>query len=191
MPTLDDVDIAMVQRGDLSRGVTIPGAAVTCGRGSTTGGGRGSRGPGGSGGPSSAPALGKGKGVSARVVHDDNEVSSDEDEPLQARLRSRFPAGGSSSRGRRRGGGNGQEGGRGGCGKRGGWRGLISPRPGAFLRSGRQEGGDAKWLLSTGQTALQGCLETSVCPKVIAPCFVFFLRGSLLQLSVFQTATGA
>jgi hypothetical protein len=34
-----------------------------------------------------------------RVVHDDNEVSSDEDEPLQARLRSRFPAGGSSSLG--------------------------------------------------------------------------------------------
>jgi hypothetical protein len=88
-----------VQRGDLSRGVTIPGAAVTGGRGGTTGGGRGGRGPGGSGGPSSAPALGKGKGVSARVVHDDDEVSSDEDEPLQARLRSRFPAGGSSSLG--------------------------------------------------------------------------------------------
>jgi hypothetical protein len=34
-----------------------------------------------------------------RVVHDDDEVSSDEDEPLQARLRSRFPAGGSSSLG--------------------------------------------------------------------------------------------
>jgi hypothetical protein len=81
MPTLDDVDIAVVQRGDLSRG------------------GRGGRGPGGSGSPSSAPALGKGKGVSTRVVHDDDEVSSDEDEPLQVRLRSRFPAGGSSSLG--------------------------------------------------------------------------------------------
>jgi hypothetical protein len=34
-------------------------------------------------------------------------------------------------------------------------------------------------------------LETSVCPKVIAPYFVFFLRGSLLQLSIFQAATGA
>jgi hypothetical protein len=45
MPTLDDVDIAVVQRGDLSRGVTIPGATVTGGRGGTTGGGRGSRGP--------------------------------------------------------------------------------------------------------------------------------------------------
>jgi hypothetical protein len=34
-----------------------------------------------------------------RVVHNDDEVSSDEDEPLQVRLRSRFPAGGSSSLG--------------------------------------------------------------------------------------------
>jgi hypothetical protein len=96
-----------------------------------------------------------------------------------------------SSRARGHGGSDVQDGGRGGRGKRGGWRGLISPRSGAFLRNGRQEGGDAKWLLSTGQMALEGRLETSVCPKVIAPCFVFFLRGSLLQLSVFQTATGA
>jgi hypothetical protein len=103
MPTLDDVDIVVVQRGDLSRGVTIPGATVTGGRGGTTGGGRGGRGPRGSGSPSSAPALGKGKGVSRRVVHDDDEVSSDEDEPLQVRLRSRFPPGG-SSRGRGHGG---------------------------------------------------------------------------------------
>jgi hypothetical protein len=99
MPTLDNIDIAVVQRGDLSRGVTIPGATVAGGRGGTTGGGRGGRGPGGSGSPSSAPALGKGKGVSTRVVHDDNEVSSDENEPLQVRLRSQFPAGGSSSLG--------------------------------------------------------------------------------------------
>jgi hypothetical protein len=101
MPTLDDVDIAVVQRGDLSRGVTIPGTTVTGGRGGRPAGGgpAGSRGRGGSGGPSSAPALGKGKGVSAWVIHDDDEVSSDEDEPLRARLRSLFPAGGSSSRG--------------------------------------------------------------------------------------------
>jgi hypothetical protein len=99
MPTLDDVDIAVVQRGDLSRGVTIPGATATGGWGGTTGGARGGRGPGGSGNPSSAPALGKGKGVSTRVVHDDDEVSSDEDEPLQVRLRSQFPAGRSSSLG--------------------------------------------------------------------------------------------
>jgi hypothetical protein len=96
-----------------------------------------------------------------------------------------------SSRGHRRGGSDGQKGGRGSHGKRGGWRGLISPWPGAFLRSGRQEGGDAKWLLSTDQTALQGRLETSVCPKVFAPYFVFFLRVSSLQLSSFQTAAGA
>jgi hypothetical protein len=114
MPMLDDVDIVVVQRDDLSRGVTIPGATVTGGRGGTTGGGRGGRpvgsgsaggslaggrGRGGSGSPSSAPALGKGKGVSVRVVHDNDEVSSDEDEPLQARLRSLFPTGGSSSLG--------------------------------------------------------------------------------------------
>jgi hypothetical protein len=99
MPMLDDVDIAVVQRSDLSRGVTIPGVTVTGGRASTTGGGRCGRGPGGSGCPSSTPALGKGKGVSTRVVHDDDEVSSDEDEPLQVRLQSRFPAGGSSSLG--------------------------------------------------------------------------------------------
>jgi hypothetical protein len=99
MPTLDDVDIAVVQRGDLSRGVTIPGATVTGGRGGTTGGGRGGRGRDGSGSPISAPALGKGKGVSVRVVHDDDEVSSDKDEPLQARLRSWFPVVGSSSLG--------------------------------------------------------------------------------------------
>jgi hypothetical protein len=99
MPTLDNVDIVVVQRGDLSRGVMIPGVTVTSGRGGTTGGGRGGRGPGGSGSPSSTPALGKGKGVSTRVIHDDDEVSSDEDEPLQVRLRSRFPASGSSSLG--------------------------------------------------------------------------------------------
>jgi hypothetical protein len=99
MPTRDDIDIAVVQRGDLSRGVTIPGATATGIRGGATGGGRGGRGPGGSGSPSSAPALGKGKGVSTRVIHDDDEVSSDEDEPLQVRLRSQFPAGGSSSLG--------------------------------------------------------------------------------------------
>jgi hypothetical protein len=99
MPTLDDVDIAVVQRGDLSRGVTIPGVTVTGGWGGTIGGGRGGRGPGGSGSPSSTPALGKGKGVSTRVVHDDDEVSFDEDEPLQVRLRSRFLTGGSSSLG--------------------------------------------------------------------------------------------
>jgi hypothetical protein len=56
------------------------------------------QGPRGSGSPSSTPAPGKGKEVSTRVVHDDDEVSSDEDETLQVQLRSQFPAGGSSSR---------------------------------------------------------------------------------------------
>jgi hypothetical protein len=79
--------------------VTIPGATVTGGRGGTTGGDRGGRGLGVSGSPSSSPALSKGKGVSTWVVHDDNKVSSDEDEPLQVRLRSQFSADGSSSLG--------------------------------------------------------------------------------------------
>jgi hypothetical protein len=39
MPMLDNVDIAVVQRDDLSRGMTIPGATVTGGRRGTTGGG--------------------------------------------------------------------------------------------------------------------------------------------------------
>jgi hypothetical protein len=99
MPTLDDVDIAVVQSGKLSRGVMSPGVTVTGGRGGTTGGGRGGRGPGGSGCPSSTLAPGKGKGLSTWVVHKDDDVSSDKDEPLQVRLRSRFPAGGSSSLG--------------------------------------------------------------------------------------------
>jgi hypothetical protein len=77
--------------GYLSRGVTIPGATVTGGRGGTTDGGRGGRpvgsgsagdglaggrGRGGSSSPSSAPALSKDKGVSVRVIHDDEELSS-------------------------------------------------------------------------------------------------------------------
>jgi hypothetical protein len=57
MPMLDDVDIAVVQRGDLSRGMTIPGATVTGGWGGTTGGGQGGKGPGGSG---SSPGQGQG-----------------------------------------------------------------------------------------------------------------------------------
>jgi hypothetical protein len=107
MPTLDDVDIAPVQRGDQSRGVVIPGPD---GSGGTAGGhdsggsppvGRGGipvgGGPvgsrsgapagdqGGTAGGSSAAAPGKGK--QTRVILDDDEVSSNEDEPLQKRLR--------------------------------------------------------------------------------------------------------
>jgi hypothetical protein len=38
MPMLDDVDITMVQRGNLSHGVAIPGTDVSGGLGGTTGG---------------------------------------------------------------------------------------------------------------------------------------------------------
>jgi hypothetical protein len=202
MPTLDDVDIAVVQRGDLSCDVTIPGATVTSGRGGTTGGGRGGRGRGGSGSPSSAPALGKGKGVSVRVVHDDDEVSSDEDEPLQARLRSLFPAGGSSSLG------------------------TASPVVVAVEAAGAEAAMDrraaeeatAKEVAGEGSSVpgqvsssaagakraampsgssppakrpYMGVWRPRYAPKSLLPvCFVFF-RGSLLQLSVFQIITGA
>jgi hypothetical protein len=98
MPTLDDVDIAPVQRGDQSCGVIIPGLG---GPGGTTGGhghggvpaGGGPAGScsgapvgdrGGATGSSSVTALGKGKQMC--IILDDDEVSSDEDEPLQKRL---------------------------------------------------------------------------------------------------------
>jgi hypothetical protein len=95
MPTLDDVDIALVKRGDQSRGAVIPGPGSLSGaagahghRGVPVGGGlAGSHsgasagGRGGATGGSSAAALGKGK--QTRVILNDNEVSSDEDEPLQ------------------------------------------------------------------------------------------------------------
>jgi hypothetical protein len=109
MPTLDDVDIAPVQRGDQSRGVVIPrlgGPGGTAGghdhEGVPAGGGpAGSRsgasagGQGGAADGSSAMALGKGK--QTRVILDDDEVSSDEDEPLQKRLRQLFGAGPAST----------------------------------------------------------------------------------------------
>jgi hypothetical protein len=99
MPTLDNVDIASVQRGDQSRGVVIPGPGGPSGaagghghRGVPAGGGpAGSRsgasagGRGGAADGSSAVALGKGK--QTRVILDDDEVSSDEDKPLQKQLR--------------------------------------------------------------------------------------------------------
>jgi hypothetical protein len=102
MPTLDDVDIALVQRGDQSRGVVIPGlggAAGGHGHGSVpTGGGLvGSRsgapagGRGGVAGDSSVVAPSKGK--QTRDILDDDEVSSDEDELLQKRMRQLSGAG--------------------------------------------------------------------------------------------------
>jgi hypothetical protein len=99
MPTLDDVDIAPVQRGDQSRGMVIPGLDGS--RGAT--GGRGHRGVPAGGGPtgshSGSPVGGRGgatngssavapsKGKQTRVILDDDEISSDEDEPLQKWLR--------------------------------------------------------------------------------------------------------
>jgi hypothetical protein len=131
MPMLEDVDIAPVQRSDLSHGVVIPrgsglgGAAGGRGRGGGVAGGLGgisadgrggpaSGGPGGgpasghggaptggrgghlAGGSDLAPTPGKGKDKQVRVVLDDDEVSSDEDTPLQKRLRLLSDAGRSS-----------------------------------------------------------------------------------------------
>jgi hypothetical protein len=91
---LDDVDIAPVQRGDQSHSVIIPGlggpggatgghghggvpagGGSACSRSGAPAGGRG-----GAAGSSSSMAPGKGKQM--YVILDDDEVSSDEDEPL-------------------------------------------------------------------------------------------------------------
>jgi hypothetical protein len=105
MPTLDDVDITPVQTGDQSHGVVIPGSGGTGGAagghghraipvgsgsaGSRSGAPVGSRG--GTTGSSSAAggssATAAGKGKQTHVVLNDNEVSCDEDETLQKRLR--------------------------------------------------------------------------------------------------------
>jgi hypothetical protein len=78
MPTLDNVDITAVQRGDLSCGMVIPGTNVSGGLGGATssrgsiviggqggspagGGPTGNRGTGATVGSGPAPALGKGK----------------------------------------------------------------------------------------------------------------------------------
>jgi hypothetical protein len=106
MPTLNDVDIAPVQRADQSRSMVIPrpgglggiagghsrGGGPSAGhRGVPVGGGAaGSRsgasapagGRGGDPTSGSIAASAPGKGKQARVVLDDDEVSSDEDEPL-------------------------------------------------------------------------------------------------------------
>jgi hypothetical protein len=91
MPTLDNINIALLQRGDQSHDVVIPGvgilASATSGhgqgggpvgcRGGISAGGRGG-GPTGGSGPSLAPSKGK----QAHVILDNDEVSFDEDEPL-------------------------------------------------------------------------------------------------------------
>jgi hypothetical protein len=64
---MDDIGIALIQRGDQSRGVQIPGAGAA----------------GGQGGAAPSPAPTKGKGKVVRVIHSDDEVSSDDDVPVQ------------------------------------------------------------------------------------------------------------
>jgi hypothetical protein len=93
MPTLDDVDIARVQRGDQSHDVVIPGSGGPAGsRSGASAGGRGGAAGGSSAASSSSTAaLGKGKQMS--VILDDDDVSSDEDEPLQKQLRQLSSAG--------------------------------------------------------------------------------------------------
>jgi hypothetical protein len=99
MPTLDDVDIAPVQRGDQSCGVVIPrpgdpgGAAGGHDHGGVPVGGdpAGSRSGTPVGGRGGATAPGKDKQTC--VILNDDEVSSDEYEPLQKRLRQRSGAG--------------------------------------------------------------------------------------------------
>jgi hypothetical protein len=71
MPLMDDISIASVQRGDQSRDVQIPKMGVA----------------GGQGGAVFTPAPIKNKGKVVRVVHSDNEVSTDDDVPLQRRRR--------------------------------------------------------------------------------------------------------
>jgi hypothetical protein len=83
MPTLDNIDIALLQRGDQSHDVVIPGAGGLAG--ATSGHGQGG-GPAGcrGGGPTggSGPSLAPSKGKHAHVILDNDEVSFDEDEPL-------------------------------------------------------------------------------------------------------------
>jgi hypothetical protein len=68
MPSMDDVGIAPIQRGGQSRGVQIPRAGTA-------------------GGAAPSPALSKGKGKVVRVIRSDDEVSSDDDVPMQRQLR--------------------------------------------------------------------------------------------------------
>jgi hypothetical protein len=69
LSTLDDISLAVRQKGDESRGVQIPRADVT----------------GGPGAPSAGSGPIKGKGKAATPVRNDDEVSSDDDHPRQRR----------------------------------------------------------------------------------------------------------
>jgi hypothetical protein len=97
MPTLDDIDIASVLRGDQFCGVVIhemdatgnqrgeavggQGGVVASGQSDDAIGDHDGSVVGGAGGMSSALAPSKGKEKQAQVIADDNEVSFDEDLP--------------------------------------------------------------------------------------------------------------
>jgi hypothetical protein len=66
LPLMDNIGIALVQRGDLSRGIRIPGIGTAGGQG---------------GGAVSTPAPSKDKGKVVRVIHNDDDVSFDDDVP--------------------------------------------------------------------------------------------------------------
>jgi hypothetical protein len=66
LPALDEIGLAVRQKGNESWGVQIPGADVAGGPGATSVG--------------SDPSQGKGK--AAMLVHSDDEVSLDDDHPL-------------------------------------------------------------------------------------------------------------
>jgi hypothetical protein len=65
LPTLDNTDITVWQKGDEYRGVPIPEVDVASGLGAL----------------SASPSCSKGKGKAAAPVHSDDEVSSHDDHP--------------------------------------------------------------------------------------------------------------
>jgi hypothetical protein len=71
LPTLDDIDITRLQRGNESHGVQIPGMDATGGRCGTD----------------TAMGSSKGKGKAAPSISSDDEVSSNEDIHLQRQRR--------------------------------------------------------------------------------------------------------
>jgi hypothetical protein len=71
MPLMDNIGIAMIQRGDESQGLWITGADTA----------------GGQGGANTAPIPSKSKGKVVRTIRIDDEVSSDDDILLQRPMR--------------------------------------------------------------------------------------------------------
>jgi hypothetical protein len=106
MPMLDDINIAPVQRGDQSHSVVIPragGPAGAMGGHDRPAAVASPRQPAAvvswQATPLAAPAPAPVKGKHARAIRDDDEVSFDEDENLQKRLRWPFGAVGLSGSG--------------------------------------------------------------------------------------------